>query len=226
MYWAVGESQFEWLASHKNQQTLFNSYIASRRQGKPMWFDVYPVERLLGHALPYEDTVFLVDIGGNQGHDLIKFRQQHPYLPGKLVLQDMPKVVSGVSGCEAGIEVMAYSFLDTQPVQGARVYYFRSIFHDWPDHICQQILRNTISAMAADYSRILIMDFVLSDTNTPLLQASLDIQMMSIGAGVERSKSQWKDLLHSVGLEIAGIWNHSPGMESVIEVVPMDEKRN
>lgn len=226
MYWAVGESQFEWLASHKNQQTLFNSYIASRRQGKPMWFDVYPVERLLGHALPYEDTVFLVDIGGNQGHDLIKFRQQHPYLPGKLVLQDLPKVVSGVSGCEAGIEVMAYSFLDTQPVQGARVYYFRSIFHDWPDHICQQILRNTISAMAADYSRILIMDFVLSDTNTPLLQASLDIQMMSIGAGVERSKSQWKDLLHSVGLEIAGIWNHSPGMESVIEVVPMDEKRN
>jgi hypothetical protein len=226
MHWAVGQSQFEWLASNKNQQALFNSYMASRRQGKPMWFDVYPVERLLGHALPYEDTVFLVDVGGNQGHDLTEFRQRHPYLPGKLVLQDLPKVVIGVSGREAGIEAMAYSFLDTQPVQGARAYYFRAIFHDWPDYICRQILRNTMAAMAADYSRILIVDFVLPDTDTPLLQASLDIQMMSIGAGVERSESQWRDLLHSVGLEVAGIWNHSPGMESVIEAVPMDGKRN
>lgn len=104
---------------------------------------------------------------------------------------------------------------------GARAYYFRAIFHDWPDAICQQILRNTVSAMVADYSRILIVDFVLPDTNVPLFQASLDIQMMSIGAGVERSERQWKDLLQSVGLQITGIWNQSPGMESVIEAVPM-----
>jgi hypothetical protein len=64
-------------------------------------------------------------------------------------------------------------------------------------------------------------DFVLSDTKTPLMRASLDIQMMSIGAGVERSERQWRDLLHSAGLEIAGIWNQSPGMESMIEAVPI-----
>jgi hypothetical protein len=116
---------------------------------------------------------------------------------------------------------MGYSFLDPQPVKGARVYYFRAIFHDWPDHVCQQILRNTVSAMARDYSRIVIVDFVLSDTKTPLMQASMDIQMMSIGAGVERSERQWRDLLDSVGLEISGIWNQSPGMESVIEAIPI-----
>ncbi|KAJ5195583.1 uncharacterized protein N7498_009021 [Penicillium cinerascens] len=221
MQWAVGQSQFEWLANNKKHQTLFNSYMASRRQGRPMWFDVYPVERLMGPAVPYEDTVFLVDIGGNQGHDLSRFRQKYSHLPGKLVLQDLPKVVDGVSGLE-GIDVMGYSFMDPQPVKGARAYYFRAIFHDWPDHICQQILRNTISAMAPNYSRILIVDFVLPDTETPLMQASLDIQMMSIGAGVERSERQWRDLLHSVGLEISGIWSQSPGMESVIEAVPLE----
>lgn len=221
MQWAVGQSQFEWLANNKEHQTLFNSYMASRRQGRPMWFDVYPVERLMGPAVPYEDTVFLVDIGGNQGHDLSRFRQKYSHLPGKLVLQDLPKVVDGVSGQE-GIDVMGYSFMDPQPVKGARAYYFRAIFHDWPDHICRQILHNTISAMAPDYSRILIVDFVLPDTETPLMQASMDIQMMSIGAGVERSERQWRDLLHSVGLEISGIWSQSPGMESVIEAVPME----
>lgn len=225
MKWAVGQSQFEWLASHKDQQTLFNSYMASRRQGRPMWFDTYPVGRLLGHDVPYEDSVFLVDVGGNQGHDLSQFRLKHSHLPGRLILQDLPDVVAGVSSRDSGVEVMGYSFLDPQPVQGARVYYFRSIFHDWPDHICQQILLNTISAMAPDYSRILIVDFVLSDTGTPLMQAALDIQMMSIGAGVERTERQWRNLLDSVGLEITGIWNQSAGMESVIEAVPKNSGR-
>lgn len=118
MQWAVGQSQFEWLASHKKQQTLFNSYMASRRQGRPMWYDVYPVERLLGHAVPYEDTVFLVDIGGNQGHDLARFRQHYSHLPGKMVLQDLPEVVEEASALQAGIEVMGYSFMDPQPVKG------------------------------------------------------------------------------------------------------------
>lgn len=219
MQWAVGQSQFEWLASHPKQQKLFNSYMASRREGRPMWFDVYPVERLLGHGIPYKDTIFLVDIGGNQGHDLSKFRREYGHLPGKLVLQDLPDVIKGVSGRDSAIDVMGYSFLDPQPVKGARAYYFRAIFHDWPDHICQAILRNTMSAMASDYSRILIVDFVLSDTETPLMQASIDIQMMSIGAGVERTERQWRKLLESVGLEITGIWNQGSGMESVIEAV-------
>lgn len=221
MQWAVGQSQFEWLSSNAEQQELFNSYMASRREGRPMWYDIYPVERLFGDAVPYKDTVFLVDIGGNQGHDLGKFRREYGHLPGRMVLQDLPRVVERVDGESAGVEVMGYNFMDPQPVKGARAYYFRSIFHDWDDQISRKILRNTVSAMAPDYSRILIVDFVLPDTNTPLMQASLDIQMMSIGAGVERSERQWRDLLHSAGLEITGIWNQSPAMESVIEAVPM-----
>jgi hypothetical protein len=59
--------------------------------------------------------------------------------------------------------------------------------------------------MAQDYSRVLIVDFILSDTKTPLMRASLDIQMMSIGTGVERSERQWRDLLHS---DVAGNCRH------------------
>lgn len=241
MRWAVGQSQFEWLAQRKEQQALFNSYMASRRQGRPPWFDVYPIERLADQAISHDDAVFVVDVGGNQGHDLLRFREKHPEIPGRLVLQDLPKVVPAPPG--KGIEPMAYSFLDPQPVKGisiplypfpqscwnnhaneggagARAYYFRAIFHDWPDYICQKILLNTVSAMDEEYSRIIIVDFVLPNTNTPLMQASLDIQMMSIGSGIERSERQWRALLHEAGLEITGIWNHSPAMESVIEAVP------
>ncbi|KAE8312558.1 S-adenosyl-L-methionine-dependent methyltransferase [Aspergillus transmontanensis] len=220
MRWAVGQSQFEWLAQRKHHQALFNSYMSSRRQGKPSWFDVYPVERLTHGALEHDDAVFLVDVGGNQGHDLIRFREKYPDVTGRLVLQDLPKVVASAPAGEQ-VEAMAYSFLDPQPVKGARAYYFRAIFHDWPDYICHKILVNTISAMDVEYSRILIADFVLPDTGAALLQASIDIQMMSIGSGMERSERQWRELLGAAGLEITGIWSGSPGMESVIEAVPI-----
>ncbi|PYH40352.1 S-adenosyl-L-methionine-dependent methyltransferase [Aspergillus saccharolyticus JOP 1030-1] len=223
MNYAVGMGQFEWLAAHKPRQTRFNSYMASRRQGKPEWFEIYPVERLTTSTTttsPLKQTpeaVFIVDVGGNQGHDLLKFQERYPpdQIPGRRVLQDLPKVVKWDVG--RGIEAMGCSFLEEQMVKGARIYYFRAIFHDWPDSTCQTILSRTVAAMEPGYSRVLIMDMVLPDTNVPLLQASLDIQMMSIGAGVERSERQWRALLGQAGLEVTGIWNRHPGMESVIE---------
>ncbi|CAG7923232.1 unnamed protein product [Penicillium olsonii] len=218
MQWAVGQSQFEWLAKNKRHQALFNSYMSSRREGKPIWFDVYPLERLTDGASSHPEAVFLVDVGGNQGHDLGKFVSEYSPKPGRLILQDLPKIVSTVN--RTGIETMGYSFFDPQPVKNARAYYFRAIFHDWPDHICQKILLNTAEAMDPTYSRIIIVDFVLPDTNAGRMQSALDIQMMSLGAGVERSQRQWSELLSSVGLRINGIWNYSPGMESIIEAVP------
>ena len=75
--------------------------------------------------------------------------------------------------------------------------------------------------MNPEYSRIIIVDFVLPDTMIPRMQPAMDIQMMSIGAGVERSKKQWIDLLDGVGLKVTGIWNANPNMESIIEAVPV-----
>lgn len=241
MQWAVGESQFEWLARDQNKQALFDSYMSSRRQGKPSWFETYPVQDLLDSAIQHEDAVTIVDVGGNHGHDLRKFNEMYPTAPGRLVLQDLPSVIKSAPRLE-GIESMAYSFYDPQPIKGeiswnlqnnslcgnqltsfigARAYTFRAIFHDWPDHICHKILMNTASAMTPAYSKLIIVDFVLPDTNVPLFQASLDIQMMSIGAGVERSETQWRELLHSAGFEVVRICRKNPGMEAVIEAIPM-----
>ncbi|KAL4754408.1 hypothetical protein BDW72DRAFT_200879 [Aspergillus terricola var. indicus] len=211
MRWATGQSQFEWLEERPGQQARFNALMGSRREGQARWFDVYPVERLLRSIPSFEEgaaendgNVFMVDIGGNQGHDLLGFRERYPYFQRRLILQDLPTVVAGkeIQLSRSGIEVMGYSFFEQQPVKGA---------------VCLQILQNTVCAMGPD-SRILIVDFVLPDMDTPLFQASLDIQMMCLGSGVERSRSEWADLLAKVGLEIRGVWNASPAQESILEV--------
>ena len=65
-----------------------------------------------------EERVFLVDIGGNQGHDLRKLHDKFgAHLPGKLVLQDLPAVL-GSSPNTDGIKRIGYNFLDPQPVKG------------------------------------------------------------------------------------------------------------
>ncbi|KAJ5586653.1 hypothetical protein N7450_006440 [Penicillium hetheringtonii] len=213
MKWAVGQSQFEWLAARKHHQQLFNSYMSSRREGRPNWFSIYPIERLITGALQGSDAVFLVDIGGNQGHDLLRFRSENPNHPGRLILQDLYKIISNLES--SVIEKFPYSFLDPQPIKNARAYFFRAIFHDWPDQICQKILLNTVSAMNQEYSRIIIVDFNPPDA---VCNGYPDDEYRR---RVERSKKQWIDLLAGAGLKLTGIWNMNPNMESIIEAVPV-----
>lgn len=71
--------------------------------------------------------------------------------------------------------------------------------------------------MKPAYSKLLISEFVLPNTDTGLFPASLDMQMMGLHAGMERSEKQWRALLSSAGLEIVKIWQKVRGGEGVIE---------
>ena len=71
--------------------------------------------------------------------------------------------------------------------------------------------------MKPGFSKLLISEFVLTDTETALFPASLDLQMMGLHAGMERSESQWRALLSEAGLEVVRIWRRGLGEESVIE---------
>ena len=70
--------------------------------------------------------------------------------------------------------------------------------------------------MDKEVSRLLICDYVLPNTGSDLHPALLDIMMMSLSSGLERTERQWRTLLDSVGLEIVKIWGSGPG-KSVIE---------
>jgi len=94
-----------------------------------------------------------------------------------------------------------------------------SHFFVGPDHKCRVILQHTAEAMKKGYSRVLINEFVLSDLSSPLLAATMDINMMALLSGMERTKSHWTALLKSVGLKIVKIWGLGPETESLIEAV-------
>ena len=79
-----------------------------------------------------------------------------------------------------------------------------------------------MAGMKKGYSKILIDEMVLPDVGVPPKGAFLDLSMMVIETGSERTLQQWHKLLGSVGLRIEKIWSSKVGPESVIEVVLED----
>lgn len=73
-----------------------------------------------------EEDALLVDMGGSVGHDLSEFRRKWSDAPGRLVLQDLPKVLeqARTMSLHPSIEIMDHDFFTEQPVRGI----FHSLF--------------------------------------------------------------------------------------------------
>ncbi|ODM14728.1 hypothetical protein SI65_09917 [Aspergillus cristatus] len=211
---------FEFLRDHPEHASQFNNHMSAYHQGRPSWMDVgfYPVPELV-KELKESDGVLLVDVGGSLGHDLSEFQRKWPDMPGRLVLQDLPAVVEQAQSMSLHprVEVMPHDFFTEQPVKGARAYYMHSILHDWNDDNCRKILSNLVPAMKRGYSKVLINENVIPDTNAYWETTSLDIIMMANFASQERTERHWHCLVESVGLKITNIWTAQRGVESLIE---------
>ena len=100
----------------------FDSYMAGRRVGKVSWLDYYPVEQRLVQGTSLENEIFMVDMGGGQGHDLKSLGDKYGKdgLPGRLVLQDL--VADAREDSTTLFESMVHNFFKPQPVKGASLH--------------------------------------------------------------------------------------------------------
>lgn len=100
--------------------------MSAYHQGRASWMDpgTYPVqEKLIDGASTKESDVFIVDVGGNKGHDLEEFRSKWPTAPGRLILQDRPQVLGDIKSLNSAIEPMEHDFYTEQPVKGECVFF-------------------------------------------------------------------------------------------------------
>ena len=131
-------------------------------------------------------------------------------------MQDVPVMIDQIdtsAATSAGLEAMAHDFWTPQPVKGAKVYYLRTVLHDWPDAECGTILKHLRDAMAED-SVIVIDESVIPAKGASIAQMNFDITMLAAAGAMERSEGQWRELLESVGLRIRDIWIYDKGMNN------------
>lgn len=197
---------FDWLKETPKQQVAFNKMmqITHRDRGED-WFDNFPVEEKLHNSSGDSNFPLLLDIGGGLGSRLTAFKAKYPNLPGRLILQDLSVVIDDIKSIGPGIELMKHDFFAPQPIKGARAYYLRCVLHDWPDKSAREILQNVRAAMTKD-SILLLEENVLPDVNVPFYAAQVDLSMMVLLSGLERTQKQWLDLLDSAGFTLVKAW--------------------
>lgn len=214
---------YDWLKTKPEQLVALNTTMMLQRvdRGEP-WYEYYPVSSKIGSALD-EKAPLMVDVGGNIGTNLSDFHAKFPELPGRLVLEDLPEVISGIQELDPTIERVVHSFLEPQPeiAKGAKFYFLGTVLHDWPDAECKIILSHIRNAMNKD-SILLLSENALPDTSASLYQVKLDFVMMSLFAATDRTIKQFRTLLGSEGFDLVKAWKPKvarPGSGFLFEAV-------
>ena len=106
----------------------------------------------------------IVDLGGSHGDAMIAVAKRFTTL--RFIVQDLSQVISSQPSLpvelERRISFMSHDFFTPQPVKGAKVYFFRWIFHNWSDGYCLSVLRSLVSALESG-AQIIINDICLPE---------------------------------------------------------------
>jgi len=163
----------------------------------------------------------IVDIGGGQGKLLGRILQFNPEMRGTVF--DTPSTIErtmqqlGNDGWGRRCSYVPGDFFTSVP-EGADAYLLSSVIHDWDDDRAITILRNCGSAMTKN-SRVLLVDTIVPDAASPSFSKFLDLNMLVMNGGRERTKAEFCALLEAADYNVTRI---VPTMapQSVIEAVP------
>lgn len=100
---------------------------------------------------------------------------------------------------------MKHDFFTVQPIKGAKVYFLRNVLHDWPNKQAKVILERLHDAMTKN-SILLIQESEMLESNVPLRSTYMVLSMMAAFSGLERTRTQFEELLESAGLKLIKKW--------------------
>ncbi|GAB1193722.1 hypothetical protein APSETT444_002950 [Aspergillus pseudonomiae] len=215
----MGETIWQTLAKDTEWKKGFDDNMTARNKTLSVpWHVKYPVgERLAARTLSTRPII--IDVGGNQGVDLQRFADTFPELDCELILQDLPETIAGIPGeLDSRIKPTAHDFFTEQTSKGADIYYLKSILHDWDDIASRKILSN-IAKVMEPHSRLLINEMILADVNESMIRSNMDMLMLFFTNGMERTQTQWNELLASVEppLKLVQVWSAPGDQQCVIE---------
>jgi hypothetical protein len=171
-------------------------------------------------AYDFSNAGTIADIAGGYGHLLGAILQKNPQAKGVLfdlgaVLEGAPKML-GSYGVADRVELVEGDFFTEIPVQ-ADVYLIKHIIHDWYEDSCEKILLN-IRAQMPDDGKVLIIEAVVKDGNTPDYAKIIDLEMLMSPGGVERTAVEFAELLERSGFRLNRIIP-TQGPMSIVEAV-------
>ena len=146
-------------------------------------------------AYDFSRFATIADIGGGRGHLLRAVLDAVPNANG--VLFELPEVIDSLDLEHERLTPHAGDFFaDALPVADA--YMLMEVIHDWGDAECVAIL-TAIRRAAAPGATVLIVENVLPDEGIDPRGQTLDVIMLALTGGRERTPSELSELLNRAG---------------------------
>jgi len=158
-------------------------------------------------AYDFSGSKTIADIAGGFGHLIAAVLAANPEAKG--ILFDLPQVLNGAPemleryDVQDRVKLIQGDFCNEIPVK-ADIYLLKHIIHDWYEEKCQTILRNIRDNMPDD-AKVLIIDAVVPEDDRPDLGKIIDLEMLMTPGGVERTATEFRELLADSGFKMTRI---------------------
>ena len=195
---AHGMSISDWLEKNPRAADVFNEANAIKAANS---------HRAIIDSYDFSGIQKLTDVGGGLGVLISEILSAYSHIEGTVA--DIPSVVQETKklikrrGNEDRCKTIECDFFKDIP-SGSDAYLLSNILHDWSDEQCQIILRNCHRAMNTE-SKLLIVEMVILPGNKPSIAKLLDLEMMVITGGRERTETEYRELLQSSGFTLSRI---------------------
>ncbi len=210
---AFGMPVFDYFAQHADEASLFSELMVGFHGGETA---------AVAAAYDFSGFGTIVDVGGGTGNMLSAILSHHEGTRG--ILYDMPHVAREApallerNGVADRVTIESGSFFESVP-EGGDAYILSHIIHDWNEEQCLTILGNVRRAMKPD-GRLLIVEFVLPEDDTPHLGKLADMVMLIVPGGQERTAAEYDALLSKARFKMTRVIpTESP--VSIVEAVPL-----
>lgn len=185
---------FSYLKQHPEDQRRFDAGMASNSRSG---------DEAIARAYDFSRAALVLDVGGGRGGLIRAVVERHPGVKG--VLFEQPQVLERAilpsEGALAGrCSAVGGDFFEGVP-PGADIYLIKGVLHDFNDDRCAVILDRCREAMAPG-SKLLIVERLISPDNQRHEAKTIDILMMALLGGRERSIADWQGLLRAAGLQL------------------------
>lgn len=205
-------SCFEYFEKDKVTSEIFNDAMTD--------FSAVVIPAALeAYDFSYLNGKTLVDIAGGHGKVLTEILAKYPTIRGKLF--DLEHVVSGATpkieamGLTTRCSTCSGDFFKEVPPGDA--YVMKHIIHDWDDAKATTILKNIHKASPAD-ARVILFEGVITAGNAPNLGKWIDLEMLLLPGGKERTEEEYRALFAGAGFHVTRIVQTKSPL-SVIEAV-------
>jgi hypothetical protein len=204
-----GSPRFDWLSAHPEQAALFQRAMVALGQGS---------NEAVAAAYDFGQYKRVVDVGGGHGQLLSAILARNPHLSG--VLLDLPSGVAAARERAGGdlprTDFVAGDFFERVPA--GDVYVIKKVIHDWDDERAGLILRRCRQAMPM-HGRVLVAETLVPPGDEPAQIKSIDVVMLAVTGGLERTEAQFASLFERAGLRLARVIGTEAPI-SILEAVP------